>query len=248
MSNDLHDPRHRVPVPGGPGGPDGPDHLEPASRPRRRFLPLVWAASAVAAIVLVLGVNGTLSAWTSAIITNSTNTAATANALILKESNGTADCYSSQGAANSYTCATINKYGGTTTPFSPGDSRTFDVTFSNAGVATGTSFKLTPGTCTQTPAANAAAAPPVNNLCTASGELTVAMSCSNGTTFNAAQAWTDLTYAAGPPAALTEKTHTALGAGPGISWTCRFTVALSSTASVTDQGIVVSQPLVWTLS
>ncbi|MXG90669.1 hypothetical protein [Nocardioides flavescens] len=242
MSNHLHDLNDRARV------TDGPHHLDQTTRPRRRFLPLVWAASAVAAIVLVLGVNGTLSAWTSAIVTNSTNSVATANALILKESNGAADCYSSQGAANSYTCATINKYGGTTTPFSPGDSRTFDVTFSNAGAATGSTFTLTPGTCTQTPTANAAATPPVNNLCTATGELTVAMSCSNGTTYNGAQLWSDLTYAAGPPSALTEKTHTALGAGPGASWTCRFTVALNANASVADQGIVVSQPLVWTLS
>jgi len=87
-----------------------------AHRGRRRFLPLVWAASAFAAVVLVLGVNGTLSAWTSAIITNDTNTVATANALILKEvgPDGTAahtaqTCYSSTGASNTARAARSNQ-------------------------------------------------------------------------------------------------------------------------------------------
>jgi hypothetical protein len=226
----------------------------PAADRRRRFVPLVWAASAVAAVVLLLGVNGTLSAWTSAIITNDTNSVATANALILKEAgpDGTAahtaqTCYSSTGASNTFTCSTINKYGGTTTPLAPGASQTTDVTFTNVGGAQGASFKLQAGACTQTPTANAGATPPVNNLCTATGELTVAVSCSNGTTYAAGSAWTDLTYAAGTASGIGTLTHTAALAA-NASWTCRFTVALNSNASVTDQGITVSQPLTWTLA
>jgi hypothetical protein len=225
-----------------------------AHRGRRRFLPLVWAASAFAAVVLVLGVNGTLSAWTSAIVTNDTNTVATANALILKEvgPDGTAahtsqTCYSSTGSGNTYTCSTINKYGGTTTPLTPGASQTSDVTFTNVGGAEGASFKLQAGACTQTPNANAGATPPINNLCTATGELTVAVSCSDGATYTAGSAWTDLKYTAGPAAGINTLTHTA-SLAPNASWTCRFTTALNANASVTDQGITVSQPLTWTLA
>jgi hypothetical protein len=218
-----------------------------AHRGPRRFLPLVWAASAFAAVVLVLGVNGTLSAWTSAVITNDTNTVATANALILKEASGSQTCYSSTGATNTFTCSTINKYGGTTTPLSPGGSQSVDVTFTNVGGAQGASFKLAPGACTQTPTANASATPPINNLCTAAGELTVAVSCSDGATFNGASTWSDLKYTAGTAGAMPTLTHTAALAA-NASWTCRFTVALNSNASVTDQGITVSQPLTWTLA
>ena len=221
---------------------------------RRRFVPLVWGASAFSAAVLVLGVNGTLSAWTSAIITNDTNTVATANALILKEvgPDGTAahtpqTCYSSTGAGNSYTCSTINKYGGITTPLTPGASQQSDVTFTNVGKATGASFKLVAGACSQTPTADGSATPPINNLCTAAGELTVAVSCSDGASYVPGSAWTDLVYAAGTPGGIGTLTHTATLAADD-SWTCRFTVALSPTASVTDQGITVTQPLTWTLA
>jgi hypothetical protein len=224
-----------------------------AHRRRRRVLPLVWMASAFSAAVLILGVNGTLSAWTSAIITNDTNTVATANALILKEAgpDGTAahtaqTCYSSTGSGNTYSCSTINKYGGTTSPLSPGQSQQTDVTFTNVGGASGASFKLAAGTCSQTPGANPAAAPPINNLCSASGELTVAVSCTDGATYTGTP-WTDLKYAAGTANGIGTLTHTAPLAA-NASWTCRFTVALNANASVTDQGIVVSQPLTWTLA
>ncbi len=156
-------------------------------RAKRRFLPLVWAASAVSAAVLVLGVNGTLSAWTSAVITNDTNTVATANALILKETTGVGagatNCYSSDGTGNTYTCSTINKYGGITTPLVPGASQQVDVTFQNVGKATGATFKLQAGACSQTPTASTTATPPINNLCTASDELTVAVSCQDGASY-----------------------------------------------------------------
>src|SRR5262245_39185690 len=218
-----------------------------AHRGRRRFLPLVWAASAFAAVVLVLGVNGTLSAWTSAIITNDTNTVATANALILKEASGSQTCFSSTGAGNSYTCSTINKYGGTGTPLTPNAQQSTDVTFTNVGGASGATFKLAAGACSQTPTANAAATPPINNLCTAANELTVAVSCSDGATYSAGTAWTDLKYAAGTASGIGTLTHTAALAA-NSSWTCRFTVKLDTNASVTDQGITVSQPLTWTLA
>lgn len=220
-------------------------------RAKRRFLPLVWAASAVSAAVLLLGVNGTLAGWTTAVITNSTNTVNTANAVILKETDGTATCFSSDSPTNTYTCATINKYGGTTTPLAPvagSNTRQIDVTFSNVGKATAGSFKLEAGGCTQTPAASTSPAPAVNNLCgPGANDLSVAVGCSDGATYNAGAAWTGLRYTAGPAGGIGTLTQTQ-SLAPGATWTCRFTVTLSTSASVLSQGITVSQPLTWTLA
>lgn len=215
---------------------------------RRRVVPLVWTASAVAAVALALGVSGTLSAWTSAVVANDTNTVATAAAVILEEASGASTpCFSSSGTANSSTCTTINTYGGTTAPLSPGQSQQVDVTFSNVGSAGASSFKVVPGTCSQLPAANAVATPPINALCTATNELTVAVSCSPGTSYASGTAWSDLVSTPVPGSTLPTLTHTP-GMAAGASATCRFSLALNANASVTDQGVVVSQPLTWTLT
>lgn len=219
-------------------------------RAKRRFLPLVWAASAVSAAVLLLGVNGTLAGWSTAIITNSDNSVNTANAVILSETNGTATCLSSTSPTNTYTCTTINKYGGLTSPLNPGGTRQIDVTFSNVGKANAGTFKLDAAACGQTPAASAGSpgVPGVSNLCgPAANDLTLAVTCSDGGTFNASTPWTDLRYPTGSVAGLTSLTHTATLA-PGSTWTCRFNLALSSNASVLSQGITVSQVLTWTLA
>lgn len=214
-------------------------------RPRR--VPLLWGSSALAALILILGASGTLSSWASAIITNDSNTVATAQAVILEEAKGTTTCFSSSvPSTNSSTCSTINKYGGTATPLTPGTNQQTDVTFTNAGGANATSFVLTPGSCTQVPAAGTGT-PAAANACT-NGDLTVAVSCTDGATYGATP-WVDLAYAAGaPPTATKTRTATAGDLNAAASWTCRFTVALSATASVLDQGITVSQPLTWTLN
>ncbi len=215
-------------------------------RPARAGV-LALGSSLVAAIVLGLGVSGTLSSWTSAIINNDTNTVATASAVILREVGpGPQTCLSSSGAGNSFTCSTINKYGGTSTPLAPGGSQTVDVVFTNVGSAAASTFVLGTGSCSQSPTAGSGT-PAAANVCT-NGELTVAISCSNGATYAAGSAWTDLVYAAGAPGSIPATlTHTATLAA-GASFTCRFTVALSGAASVLDQGITASQALTWTLN
>lgn len=223
-------------------------HRSAPDKPRRSLSPgtLLWVAGGVAALVLVLGVSGTLSAWTSAIIANNTNTVATAAAVILQEVGPSATCLSSSGAANSFTCSTINKYGGTTTPLNPGSNQVTDVVFTNVGSSPASSFVLATGTCTQNPTAGSGT-PPVANVCT-NADLTVAISCSNGATYSAGSAWTDLVYAAGAPGSIPATlTHSATLAA-GASFTCRFTVALGAAANVLDQGITASQPLTWTLN
>lgn len=217
-----------------------------AGRPLRAGL-IAASSCAVAALVVVLGVDGTLSSWTSAIISNDTNTVATANAVILQEVGpGPQTCLSSSGSLNTYTCSTINKYGGTASPLAPGGSQVTDVVFSDVGASAASTFVLTAGTCTQTPTAGTGS-PAAANVCT-SGDLTVAISCSNGATYSSGSAWTDLKYLAGAPGSIPATlTHTATLAA-GSSFTCRFTVALSSSASVLAQAITASQPLTWTLN
>jgi hypothetical protein len=224
-----------------------------ATPPRLRPAALVWGACAVAALVLVLGSTGTLSSWTSAIIGNSNDTVATAKAVILREvgpAPATTTCNSSDAATNSFTCTTINKYGGTTTPLNPGDTINVDVTFTNIGAKNGSTFQLAPGSCTQSPTAGSGT-PAAANVCT-NGDLTVAVSCSPGSTYSAGTAWnagSDLAYAAAaPPTATKSHTGTAGDLNAGASWTCRFTVALSASAGVTDQNVTLSQPLTWTLA
>lgn len=227
-------------------------------RDRRRWLGdrrvLLAVSGAGAAMVLMLGVSGTLSTWTQAIISNDTNTVATAKAVVLQEtgpaSQGTPVCRSSDGAqvvVNSFSCTTINKYGGTTTPLTPGSSVTTDVVFKNIGSANGTSFALAPGVCSQSPTAGSGT-PAAGNLCT-SGDLTVSAKCSPGATFVAGSAWSDLSYAAAAPPTAT-KTHTATAGdlNVGSTWTCEVVVALSASAPLADQGITLSQALTWTLN
>ncbi len=217
--------------------------------PRRRLKlglrpgPALWIAGALSAALLVLGANGTLASWTQAIINNTTNTVATGTAVILQETSGANTCTSSTSdvSNNSATCATINKYGGTAVPLVPGASQVVNVTFKNIGQSTASSFVMTPGTCTSTPA--------VPNLCT-NGDLTVAVSCSAGATLGT-PLWTDLAYpAAAPPLTANAKTHTATGTelNANATWTCQFTITLAANAPFADQGITVSQPITWTLN
>jgi hypothetical protein len=218
-----------------------PPDVKPARRTRA-----LWAGGVVAAVLLILTVNGTLSSWTQAIITNDTNTVATGSAVILKETSGSNTCYSSTSTTNSSTCSTINKYGGTATPLTPGTSQFVDVTFTNVGTAAASSFVLAPAACAQSPTAGSGT-PAAANLCTG-GDLTVGVSCSDGTTYVAGSAWTDLKYGPGAPGSFTGTyTHTA-GLAVNASATCRFTLALSSTAGPSDQSITVSQQMAWTLN
>lgn len=221
---------------------------KPSRRRRGAGAPLL-ICGALAVAILALGASGTLSSWTQAIISNDVNNVATATAVVLQETSGAATCVSSSVAANSSTCSTINKYGGTATPLLPGTSQATTVTFTNVGGAPATSFSLAPGAagCVQTPAAGTGT-PVAANLCT-NGDLTVAVSCSAGATYQSGAAWADLVYPAAAPLTAT-KTHAASSGdlNKGASWTCQFTVALSATAAVADQGITLSQPLVWTLN
>jgi len=205
-------------------------------------VPLVWLASIGAAVLLALGISGTLSSWTDAIITNNSNTVGAAGAVALSESSGGTTCVDTATTSdNTATCSTINKYGGNAA-MQPGDTSTVDVTFTDTGGADGASFGYAPGTCTSTPG------PGGVNLCT-DGDLTVAVACSTGATYSAANAVAALAQGPAAPGSLTAVTDTgspALAAGDAI--TCEFTTTLSAAAKASDAGSSISQPIVWTLS
>jgi hypothetical protein len=193
--------------------------------------------------VLVLGVDGTLSSWTSAIINNNHDTATATTAVALKEqgldATGTpVTCDTSTDVSNTVTCA-VDKYTGTTS-LQPGGNVTADVTFTNVGTSSAATLTLAPGSCTDV--ANVRS---TGSLCS-DGNLTVALSCVDGSTYTGT-AFTDLVFPATKPSALTTVAHTATIA-VDAQITCRFTVALGAATPVSDSGAGVSQPLTWTLS
>jgi len=204
----------------------------------------LWGSGVLAVVVLGLGVSGTLSSWTSALITNDDNSAgATGTYVALVETDGTSTCDTTTSANNTdAACSTINKYGGNAT-MSPGDSEVVDVTFSNPGTAAGNTFGYAPGACSPTNGTGGV------DLCT-DGDLSVGVACSTGATFNAGALIAALGQAATAPGSLVTKTWTsapALDAASASSITCRFTTTLAAAAPPADAGSQVAQPITWTL-
>lgn len=200
---------------------------------RRRSAPLLWLSGALAAAVLVLGVTGTLSAWTSAIIANDQDTVAAQDTLVLKESDGTSTCISTDNSdgTNSYTCSTINKYGGTAVPLDQGTDQSQAVTLTNTGTATG-DLTLAIGACTKS-----AGSP------TASEDI-----CDVATVTIVCTAPSALDTTATPVALSSFGNQTVATLDPGESTDCTFDVALQADASPQIGGQVASQPLTWTLA
>lgn len=205
------------------------------SRPvnrRRRAVPLLWLSGAFAAILLVLGVNGTLSSWTTAVISNNTNTVKAADAVVLTETDGTNTCVSTDNndGSNSFTCSTINKYGGTATPLTPGATQSVTVTMTNTGTASG-GLTLAPGTCVKS-AGSAAATQSICNV------ATVSIKCTLPSTL-------DTTSSPVVLSAFGSQTVGTLAAA--ASTQCTFKVTVPANASPQIAGQVATQPLVWTL-
>lgn len=204
------------------------------SHRRRRVAPLIWISGGLAAVLLILGVSGTLSGWTQAIITNDTNTVQAADSLILQESGpNSAVCNSTDGggSGNSFTCSTIDKYGGVASPLAPGDDQSVTVTLKNTGTTTG-SLTLAPGACVKSVGSPTATV----DICDVA---TVTVVCT-------APSALDTT---GTPVALSSFGNQAVATlSAGDSTDCTFDVAMPATASAQIGGQVATQPLVWTLS
>ncbi|WP_310963246.1 COG1361 family protein [Nocardioides terrisoli] len=231
-----------------------------AAGKRRRKAPLLWAGGALGAAILVLGVNGTLSSWTSAIINNDHNSVASAKAVALVEtgtqSDGTAvttqcDTASVADGTNTVTCSQLNKYGGVTggtselgtaatdniTALSPGDTRDSAVTLTNDGTGTG-NLTLAAGSCGHV-VNDAAGGDTTGNydLCT---QITVSVACTG-----------DATLAATTPVTLSNFNGSGFGSlslAPGKSSACTFTVALPADTPAGFSNQLASQALTWTLA
>lgn len=204
-----------------------------SSANKRRFVPLVWLGSLVAVVLLALGINGTLSAWTAS-ITNTADTAGTGS-LAMEEDGpgGTPICRSTDATAS---CSTINKYGGNLAMI-PGQTVTTIITIRNTGTVPAATFTLLGGTCTQTPPAAPVGPPIVGNLC---AQLQVQITGSTAPT----------AVFTGTPAALNSGGAITLTQpiAPGGSEQFTFAVTVPSTTNETFEGIAISQPLTWTFT
>ncbi|WP_375423425.1 hypothetical protein [uncultured Friedmanniella sp.] len=213
----------------------------PGPRRRRRLTPLALLTGALGAVVLALSMNSSLAAFTAS-ITNSINTAA-AGTLVMQEQNnaGTVTCTSTDGAGNNVatntaTCATINKYGGSTTMV-PGQTVSTTVTIKNIGTAPAATFTLAPSTCTQSGNVTGSA----TDFCS---KLNVVLSQTVGSTT------TTITPAGSTLASLATGGALTLTApvAPQAVVTFTFAVTIAASAGNTYQGLAASQPLVWTFT
>ena len=204
----------------------------------RRLTPAAVLAGAVGSVALAASMTGTLSAFTAS-INNTVNTTA-AGTLSMQEQNGagTVTCNSTDAGSistNAATCATINKYGGSTTMV-PGTAIATNITIKNTGTIAASTFTLTPAACTQfnngTPNGSA------TDFC---GQLNVLIKSGTTSVFN------------GSATALATGGVITLPAGvapvaPGATVPFTFTTTLASTAGNTYQGLGASQGLTWTFT
>ena len=219
----------------------------PSSPQQRRFVRLIVAAGLVGALMMSLAMTNTFAAFV-ATITNTNDTAA-AGSLILQETgpagSTTAACTSTDGggvSTNSATCATYNKYGGSTTMVPSNAAGTTNnivttVNFRNTGTLPATSFTMAFGACTQP-----AAAPGAGTATDFCSKLHVKVT--SGTT--EVQADTVASTLANKTVTLPATLIPAANGSSTIPLT--FTVYLDASAGNTYQGLSASQPITWTLT
>ncbi|WP_353649752.1 hypothetical protein ABLG96_01975 [Nakamurella sp. A5-74] len=214
-----------------------PNHASPTSRRKGLFVLLTGIA---ASAILALSFSPTMSAFVAS-ITNSTDTAASGY-LTMQESNsdGSVLCNSTDSttvSTNAATCATINKYGGSTAMF-PGQTITTNITIKNTGTVNATAFTLTPGACTQ--ANNGTVNGTAVDLCS---KINIVIKSGTTTVFSGTL--TSLNTGG----AINLTALAGIGAvAPTIAVPFSFAVTLDSSAGNTYQGLRASQPLVWSFS
>jgi hypothetical protein len=220
------------------------NHSAPSGK-RRRFTPLALLAGLAGVVALSLSLSSTVSAFT-ATITNSVNSATTGS-LVMQETGPNAagvaqTCNSNDGslASNTFTCATINKYGGGTTLVpsnAAGTTNTITTTvnFKNTGTVPASSFTLGFLACNQTTGGAGAA----TDLCS---KLMVSVKSGSTTVIANATAASLATTTTTIPAALVP----AVNSGTTVPFT--FTVYLASTADSSYQALTATQQIVWTFT
>ncbi|KQO65048.1 hypothetical protein [Curtobacterium sp. Leaf261] len=202
---------------------------------RLRFTPIAIATGLAAALALSLSLTGTMSAFTAS-IRNDTNTLSTGT-ITMQETSGSTTCNSNDGtsasvATNTFTCSTINKFGGTTGVV-PNQTITTNLSFKNSGSAKASTFTLLGGTCAQGTVSSANGG--ATDLCS---KLNVSLTA-NGT---AVTGLTTLAALAGTTVTIPG------GAAANTTVPLVLTVTLDSSAANTYQGLTASMPLTWTFS
>jgi len=217
------------------------DHSNHSADDRRRRGTVLWAGGAVAAAILVLGVNGTLSSWTSAVIDNQNNDVAAKGAVALVETGPGGTCDTGPSSTNQVTCNTINTYGSTGVPLNPdsltgGNTQSVTVNLKNTGTAAG-SLVLTADTCGSSALGGAPTADPITYpVC---DKVMVEVSCTAPGTLDTTGA------------AVALSSFTGGNVGPlaaGASTDCTFTLTLPAGTPSAYSSQVASQVLHWTLS
>ncbi|GAB3763008.1 hypothetical protein FB382_001327 [Nocardioides ginsengisegetis] len=208
-------------------------HSVVSGAPKSRFVPMAWGAGALASVVMVLGVNGTLSSWTQAVINNDTNDTKSTVAVALEELSGATSCVDSATVAgNVATCSGINKYGDTVLDPDGTNTHSETVTMKNTGTAAG-DLTVSADSC----AATLTNGDPVSaSMC---GSATVKVTCgaTPTTVFNTGTL--DAFDTAG------DKVVTNLDPAETINCTFLVTLPTNAPAQYSDQ--IASQPITWTL-
>jgi hypothetical protein len=203
------------------------NHEAPRSK-RRRFAPIALLAGVAGAVLLSLSMTNTLSAFTAS-ITNTTNTAGSGT-LAMQETNSDGSIICNSSLTGTASCATINKYGGSTTLIPGAAAQTTTIKIKNTGSIAASTFTLTPSACTSTAQSGVTAGS--GNLCQ---KLNVVIKA-NGT-----QVYS------GTAAGLTA-VQNLTSVAPGTTVTITFDVSIDTSADNTIQGLVASQPLTWTFT
>jgi hypothetical protein len=228
---------------------------ESAGKPakRRRGAPLVWLSGAIAAALLVLGVTGTLSSWTTAVIGNNNNSVASTTSVALIESQTAPinplalPCDTASSTTNSVTCSDINKYGGIGAsgtanandaygaPLNPdgSNSQAVTVNLKNDGTGSG-ALTLATGACAHLAYPASTGADVVHyNLC---NQMQLAVTCLSPSTYN--YSGTVGAFIGGAIGTLDAT----------VSTDCTFTVTLPATTPAGFASQYLTQTLTWTLT
>jgi len=209
------------------------------ARLRLRTTPLALVTGLAAATILALTMSGTLSAF-SASITNPTNTAASGTLVMRETGPSNATCSSSGttvSAANSATCSSINKFGGSTA-MTPGTTVTVPIAIANTGTTPAETFTLTPSACVpgKNPASNGV-----------SGDATDICSKMNVVVRSGAtQIFSGTLASLGTSAPSAFTLPKPAPGGDAVPFT--FEVTLDQTATNSHQGLSASVPLTWTFT
>lgn len=192
------------------------------------------------AIIIGFTTTGTFAGLVAS-IHNSVNTAVTGYLEMTETSeDGRLSCRSTEDTANTATCATINKYGGETTPLAPGGSQTTTIKIGNTGTIDATSFTIKGGPCRNIDIARA----PISGTGNICEKINVEIKVGDKTVFaGTAKAFQD------------RETFNMLGSGDnkigkntiakGSEETITIKVSLPADARNEYQGKKIDQPITW---